>query len=934
MGRTWRSAWLALVIVAFLTVGTEGVEQTRTEEAAYESTYDEEMPYDEDTPYEEYYRAYDEDANYEAKVEQIDRAARLAEESAHQRRDTAERAKPDQEASTESSEGGKLTLESASADSHGKEGFETSTEAGQEAASLPRHLHSSDEKAPFGIGMNIEPSTVGEDGSPTLPIIKIIIHLHKDRIERPLQKDDFEIAVNDLVEERVSVQSNGYLIVTVDSDLATEEEKWTSSHMTLSYKGERLGTVEFGKIPLALQVLGFTKSSEPLLEKKRNDRLPEEIEWENVQEEMQKLADEPLSEKEILQWELIDEVQKLANGTHPESALKRFDDMAEAGDDLAQATLGAIYLSGYGTLRQRNDKKALDALSKSAAQGNPEAQNLLGFLHASGWISELGQDPARSVLYWTFASRAGSPYAQMAMGYRYMYGIDVEKNCDKSSLMYLRAAERIVEEITEQKVVTPYDSVRLDHMPSVRRKSEQVELVQYTRHNADHGDITSQRKMGQLYLFGARGVKQNFEKAHEMFSRAAEAGDPRAHAFLGLMYFRAIGVAQDNASAWDHFYQSSLSDDPAGLQGVGIAYRYGVGVEEDHVKAVEHFKLAADRGHSEGMYSLGTMYLKGLGVQKSTEDALAYFVRAAELHHVQAMYQVGLMVRGGYPGVPKNCALATALLKAAAENWLGGSFLSEAFNLYDENDFTGALYRYSQAAQLGVEVAQFNAAYMLERRRGSEGRYTGGEDLQALEMYKLSAQQGYVQSALRVGDIYYNTFKDYDSAASIYYKAKEMRSAEAMFNLGTMHVFGKGLPADLHLAKRYFDHAKADAEDSDDARLPALLALLALRLYAYWKTYIDTAIDYFGAAWAKVNGEEVVWPQRPAEQGLAAELAEEESNETTTTMMLITEYTDLIILVLLLCTLMVVVVARRRRLGAGENPRGTVIPPPPRAAVE
>lgn len=62
-----------------------------------------------------------------------------------------------------------------------------------------------------------------------------------------------------------------------------------------------------------------------------------------------------------------------------------------------------------------------------------------------------------------------------------------------------------------------------------------------------------------------------------------------------------------------------------------------------------------------------------------------------------------------------------------------------------------------------------------------------------------------------------------------YRRAKEEKppSAQACFNLGFMHERGLGLPADLHLAKRYYDEALSA---NPRAVLPISLALAALWL--------------------------------------------------------------------------------------------------------
>ena len=55
------------------------------------------------------------------------------------------------------------------------------------------------------------------------------------------------------------------------------------------------------------------------------------------------------------------------------------------------------------------------------------------------------------------------------------------------------------------------------------------------------GDARAQSSLGFMYYTG-RGVARDSRRAAELFSRAAEQGEPTAQLFLALMYFRSDGV--------------------------------------------------------------------------------------------------------------------------------------------------------------------------------------------------------------------------------------------------------------------------------------------------------------------------------------------------------------------------------------------------------
>ena len=191
-----------------------------------------------------------------------------------------------------------------------------------------------------------------------------------------------------------------------------------------------------------------------------------------------------------------------------------------------------------------------------------------------------------------------------------------------------------------------------------------------------------------------------------------------------------------------------------------------------------------------------------------------------------------------------------------------------ALESYLKSDIGKAFFLYARMAELGYEVAQSNAAWILDKYGeqsmclGESGFCTDAELHQrAHSLWWQASEQGNEHAALLIGDAYYygrvcsesisiesqmfqnhvfeifsffhvsistqGTDVDYDRAAEAYMHAKSQLNAQAMFNLGYMHEHGLGLPFDLHLAKRYYDQA---LELDPAARLPVKLALASLWL--------------------------------------------------------------------------------------------------------
>merc|ERR1719430_1110329 len=180
--------------------------------------------------------------------------------------------------------------------------------------------------------------------------------------------------------------------------------------------------------------------------------------------------------------------------------------------------------------------------------------------------------------------------------------------------------------------------------------------------------------------------------------------------------------------------------------------------------------------------------------------------------------------RGRYDG----CPTAVELYKNVAERGKWGERMMEAHTDYRRGRYDEALMKYLLLAELGYEVAQSNAAYIMDRK---ETELYSPEEMwkRALVYWSRAAAQGYSAARVRLGDYFYygwGTDIDYETAASHYRIASEQQNnAQAMFNLGYMHELGLGMKRDIHLAKRFYDMA---AETSVDAKVPVALALAKL----------------------------------------------------------------------------------------------------------
>lgn len=140
-----------------------------------------------------------------------------------------------------------------------------------------------------------------------------------------------------------------------------------------------------------------------------------------------------------------------------------------------------------------------------------------------------------------------------------------------------------------------------------------------------------------------------------------------------------------------------------------------------------------------------------MGVKKDYKLANKYFSLAAQSGHVLAYYNLGQMHALG-TGMMRSCSTAVEFFKNVAERGRWGEILMQAHNDYRNRKFNEAYVQYALLSELGYEVSQSNAAFLLDRNEVPLFQQNDGL-VRALLYWGRAATQGYSPAQVNIMNI-------------------------------------------------------------------------------------------------------------------------------------------------------------------------------------
>lgn len=177
------------------------------------------------------------------------------------------------------------------------------------------------------------------------------------------------------------------------------------------------------------------------------------------------------------------------------------------------------------------------------------------------------------------------------------------------------------------------------------------------------GDVESLIKLGKLYCTQIDGIERDYNKAFDLFCKAAEKGYDEANEELINIRFkieedRFYGYIKDQAEKmdpyalhmlglyWRNHLDFELADDyfKKAFKGffeqkekskwvlyrIGCCYSEGYGVPEDESEGVKWYRIAAEQGNTCAQSTMGWCYRFGKGVPIDGSEVIKWYRMAAE----------------------------------------------------------------------------------------------------------------------------------------------------------------------------------------------------------------------------------------------------------------------------------------------------------------
>lgn len=313
--------------------------------------------------------------------------------------------------------------------------------------------------------------------------------------------------------------------------------------------------------------------------------------------------------------------------------LERLGDIDEMTDAAEQGDVKKMYELGIASEKERDIKKALNWIQKSAEKGYFKAQFWLGNYYRTN-----GNDINKAIQWTDTAIKTATKEAEQGNAEAsYLLAEHYERNrySDNAKKWYIKAIE-LYKITAEQGDAESQFMVGRCYGLGMGVAQSDREAVKWYKMAAEQGHVKAMYNLGGIYSGNAYGhdVTTNKIEAIKWWRKAEEHGDTKARDSIKKYYLSDL----------EKQYVAAEQGDANSQEIVGLNYYKA----KDYPEAVKWFEKSAAQGNAEAMNKLGECYYNGFGVDKDEKESATWDQKAIEKSYEE--YENGLLTIQEYLG--------------------------------------------------------------------------------------------------------------------------------------------------------------------------------------------------------------------------------------------------------------------------------------------
>ena len=468
-----------------------------------------------------------------------------------------------------------------------------------------------------------------------------------------------------------------------------------------------------------------------------------------------------------------------------------YERAAEAGNVDTMRFLGNIYR--YGMNGEQDPERAISWYERAADAGDAESMVALGLMAARGEGGEIDYSRAKS--WWEQAAALDNADGLTLLAQTYDFGLGSEHDPAKAKELYDKAAA-----LGNMNAAYNLAAILLNSdSPEDRERG-----LEAMKDAALRGDVASMTTLAGIYHEGRHGVEASQEEDLRWLEMAAQAGDLESILMLGWRYLNGQDAPKNPARAAELYRQGAELGYSSCAGRLASCYMNGSGVEQDFAQAIDWLEYAAELGDWQAAEMLGELYRSPRFrkyVDPDPEKAAAWYEKAAALGGGEAMAAVGSDYSSSDPE-----EAVRWFRRAIDAGYVDGYYrMGQMYDYWGTKEYEKARECYQQGAELGSRECMWKLADLYEagKTSGVKLPLEADPDL-AIEWYEKAFELGDVNSAYKIGMIYYDR-EDWESAFLWFTRCAEADRSraltlvylgDAMEMLSKMYRKGLGTEAD------------------------------------------------------------------------------------------------------------------------------------------